>query len=91
MSEWNKVRGTQTARPSETDTESSQFYVYERKEIRRVDEEGDGGFKGWEYLERVTPKQEWILKAVSESKAATDAMLQGMADLYELQLEAMEV
>lgn len=91
MSEWIKVRGTQETRPAETDTESSQEYVYERKEIKRVDEEGDDGFKGWEYLERVTPKQEWIMRAVAESKATTDAMLQGMADLYELQLEAMGV
>lgn len=91
MSEWTRVRGTQNTRPPETDTESSQEYVYERKEIKRVDEEGDGGFKGWEYLERATPKQEWVLRAVAESKATADTMLQGMADLYELQLEAMGV
>lgn len=88
MDEWIEVRGS--VRPLEIDTTSSAYYVYERKDIVK-NEDDDTGEVYYTYLERKTDKTEWFVRATAENKANIDALMSGLTDLYELQLEAMVV
>lgn len=91
MNEWIEVIGTQPTKPLEVDTTSSSFYIYERKDIQEYkdpDNEEDTT-KKWKYLERKIPRDKWIIETVQLNKENTDAIMQGMVDLYELQLEGL--
>ena len=61
MTEWQKVYGSQSEKPSALDTNSSAFFVYQRKNIERVtstDEQGSS-YEMWEYDERKLTKDEY--------------------------------
>lgn len=92
MTEWKEVIGTQKERPSEIDTTSSSDYVYERKNITEyteTDDQEEITLKGWKYLERKIPKGQWTVDVTAQNKQNLDAIMAGMIDLYELQLEGL--
>ena len=65
------VRGSQEAKPLEL--EFGKTTVYERKNIRRVDEEDTEerrGFHGWEYEETQYTIAEWNRQDSSKNKLA---------------------
>ncbi len=65
------VRGTQEQKPLEL--EFGKTTVYERKNIRRVDEpdtEEKRGFHGWEYDETQYPIAEWYKQDGIKTKLA---------------------
>lgn len=65
------VRGTQEAKPLEL--EFGKTTVYERKNIRRVDEpdtEEEVGFHGWEYEETQYTIAEWYKQDSIKNKLA---------------------
>lgn len=65
------VRGTQKAKPLEL--EFGKTTVYERKNIRRVDEddtEEKKGFHGWEYDETTYTYAEWYKQDSIKNKLA---------------------
>lgn len=65
------VRGTQKQKPLEL--EFGKTTVYERKNIRRVDEEdadGKRGFHGWEYEETKYTYTEWYKQDSIKNKLA---------------------
>ena len=84
--EWIEVKGS--VRPQEIDTTSSKYYVYERKDIVKH-EDDDTGVAYYTYLEKQTDKTEWFVTATAENKANIDALMSGLTDLYELQLESL--
>ena len=87
MGEWYEVKGA--VRPAEIDTTSSQYYVYESKDIEKFEEKDDDQKvvrSGWKYMQRRTPKEEWVVDATAQNKANIDALMLGLTDLYELQL-----
>ena len=85
MTEWQKVYGSQEEKPSALDTSSSNFFVYQRKNIERVtvtDEMSSGTYEMWQYDERKLTKDEYA-KMVEEELTATQLAL---TELYERQL-----
>ncbi len=65
------VRGTQSERPLEL--EFGKDTVYERSNIRYIeepDENGQRGFRGWEYNETQYTFAEWYQKDSLENKLA---------------------
>ncbi len=66
------VRGTQAVKPQAV--EYGKDTIYERKNIRRVEEtateDGDLPFLGWEYEEQQYTYQEWQIKSDLEAKLA---------------------
>lgn len=89
MLEFIKVRGSQESKPQEIDTTSSQYYIYVRKNIKEVHEEGDDynpPFDGWEYEEAKILNDEWAVDQIEKLKEANDALMLGLVDLYEMQL-----
>ena len=94
MSEWIEVISSNPSRPQEVDVESSSFYVYERKNIEAYTETNDEEevlWKGWKYLERKVSREKWILETTAKNQENVDAIMSGLADLYELQLEGLGV
>lgn len=92
MNEWKEVISSMPERPSEIDTTSSAFYVYERKDIKpyqEQDSEDNVLLNGWQYLERKIPKEQWIINTTALNKENLDALMLGLTDLYELQLEEL--
>lgn len=90
MYEFEKVRGA--VKPKEIDTDSSGFYTYVRKDIKEVHEAGDEanpGFDGWEYEECKVLNDEWVVDQFKQLKESNDALMLGMVDLYEMQIEGM--
>lgn len=64
MTDWQTVQGSQENKPLEFDTESSQFYVYQRRNIHRVEvinENDDTPTLLWEYDERLLTPDEYRL------------------------------
>ena len=57
MTKWVKVHGSQTEKPTEFETETSSVFVYQRRNIERVNDL-------WEYEERKMNRDEYreILK-----------------------------
>lgn len=91
-SEFVEVIGSQITRPAEIDVTSSEFYVYERKNIEQYEEkDADQNviFKGWKYLERKIPKEQWNLETTAQNKQNLDAIMLGLTDLYEMGLGGM--
>lgn len=90
MTDYEKVKGTQTEKPQEIDVDSSKDTVYERKDITWVDTNpgDDDNFQPhWEYMERTYTKDEWIALNLKTSVENINALMMGLTDLYELQLE----
>lgn len=83
MYDFEKVRGS--VRPKEIDTDSSQYYTYIRKDIKKVQEE-DPPFDGWEYLECRVPNDEWAVEAIKAVQESNNALMLGLVDLYEIQI-----
>lgn len=81
MSEWQKVYGSQSERPSELDTTSSAFFVYQRRNIERItlEDEETGTVDMWQYEERKLTKDEYAAM-LSEELTATQIAL---TELYE--------
>lgn len=68
-----KVRGTMTeVKPIEV----LQDKVYIRKNIVRVDEEGEEGFHGWEYDEIIVPLEEYLSTIEVMGQQITNIMLE---------------
>ena len=85
MTDWQKVYGSQEQKPSELDTSSSAYFVYQRKNIERVtftDEMSGGTYEMWQYDERKLTKDEYA-KMLDEELTATQLAL---TELYERQL-----
>lgn len=94
MSEWITVISSQTSKPAEIDILSSAYYVYERKLITAYTQYSNSNpedieFTGWRYLERKIPREQWLLETTAQNKLNSDAIMAGMVDLYELQLEGI--
>ena len=88
MSEWIEVIGSPPTKPAEIDTSTSEFYVFERKDIQEYKEPDSENVtsKRWKYLERKITRDQWLVETVKRNKENTDAIMQGLVDLYELQL-----
>lgn len=89
-SEYIEVIGSQATRPAEIDVDSSALYVYLRKDIKKYEEKDDDQnviFSGWQYQERKVLKSQWIAEATVQNKTNIDAIMMGLTDLFELQLE----
>lgn len=70
------------------DLESSPTTVYERRSVKRVDDdEGDGQY--WEYEERSFSRDEYVLYKAANSVSREDNLTDkaALADIYELILE----
>lgn len=88
MYDFNTVIGTQTEKPAEIDTTSSQYVVYIRKDIEKYEHTDDQGVtvKGWKYKECVVPNNEYLVEKMTEQKETTEALMLGLCDLYEMNL-----
>lgn len=76
-------------KPKEIDTESSQYVVYIRKNIEKyqeTDEQDQVIFDGWKYDEAVLPNNDYISDKLKEQQETFEALMLGIADLYEMQL-----
>ena len=85
-SDFYEVIGSQSERPKEIDVSSSEFYVYERKDIQKYEEKDEQQnviFKGWKYLERKVPKDKWAFEVSAENKQNLDIILLALPDIYE--------
>lgn len=85
MYKFETVRGTQSEKPAEIDTTSSQYVVYIRKDIEAFEEMDSEGnqTKGWKYKECVVPNNNYIVDILAEQKETNEAIMLGMCDLYE--------
>lgn len=86
MYQFNTVIGTQAEKPKEIDTESSKYVVYIRTDIEpyEIKEEGsEDVVKGWKYKECVVPNNKYLIDQLSSQQEAIDALMLGVADLYE--------
>ncbi len=84
MTEWQTVFGSQEHKPSELDTASSSFFVYQRRNIQRVTftDEMQGTSEMWQYEERKLTKDEYA-EMLEDELTATQLAL---TELYERQL-----
>lgn len=88
---WNKVMGTQDTMPEPVDLVSSEYYIYIRRNIKRVRD--DDGSEHWEYEEAKYPLEEMV-KAIAvympnlatgvELSERIDDLENAMMDIYEL-------
>lgn len=88
MYNFQTVIGTQTEKPAEVDTTSSQYVVYIRTDIEPYEIEGEGSeekVQGWKYKECVVPNNKYLIDQINSQQEAIDALMLGMADLYEMQ------
>ena len=85
MYNFKTVIGTQSEKPKEIDTESSQYYIYIRKDIVEeniTDEEGNE-VKGWKYKECQVPNNNYLIDQLGSHQESIDAIMLAIADLYE--------
>lgn len=90
MSEWNEVKGSQAEKPAKLDVKSSEFYVYERKDITPYEEkdaEDNTLWTGWRYQERKVPREQWQLENAAAQTEYQLEVMGGITDMYELFLE----
>lgn len=87
MTEWKKTQGTQDSAPFLIDVESSPTTVYERRNVRKMEDEEGNSY--WEYEEREFTKDEYILRQSSQMVSKEDNLINqaALADIYELILE----
>ena len=88
MTYWQIVYGSQDVKPAEFDTTSSAYYVYQRRNVRRVTTEDEfGTSEFWQYDERKLTKDEYnALRAELLKTELTNTQL-ALVDLYESLLE----
>ena len=80
MTNWIVVHSSSETRPSELDTTSSNFVVYERENIHqesRIDESSGIEITEWVYNERTMTKEEYE----SLSSPATRLLMQNLSDI----------
>lgn len=82
MTKWIKVNGSQAKRPAEFDTTSSSVFVYQRRNIKRIEIENLDGTTGelWEYEERKLSHDEYA--EVLKENEITKLQL-AICELYE--------
>lgn len=87
MTEWRKLHGTQAEKPAEVDITSSPTTVYQRRDIKKVQD--DDGNSCWEYEEREFAKDEYLLyqTTLTPSKGDNLVIQAALVDIYELILE----
>lgn len=93
MTDWTKVRGTQTEKPLEIDTSSSVNTVYLRRNIEQInikDSVTEEVITMWEYEERqMTPNEYSQYKMIQEStNIITSFQEQAVIDAYTEELIA---
>ena len=82
MTEWEQVYGDE--KPLETDSDSSQFFVYQRKNIERVTVENEGvTYETWRYDERKLTKDEYARMREAELEEELTQTQLALAELYE--------
>ena len=88
MTDWQIVHSSQDTMPAEFDTTSSAYYVYQRRNVRRVTTEDEfGTSEFWQYDERKLTKDEYnALRAELLETELTNTQL-ALVDLYESLLE----
>ena len=84
MTEWQIVYSGQTSIPAEFDTTSSKFYVYQRRNIRRVMEKN---ISFWQYEERKLTREEYLKLQVDQLQDETTNLQLAITELYENLLE----
>lgn len=86
MTEWKKVYGSQAEKPSELDTTSSGYFVYQRKNIirtRYTDNSTGSEYELWEYDERKLTKEEYARIREQELEDDLTQMQLALTELYE--------
>lgn len=80
MKDWKKVQGSQTEKPAEFDTTTSEVVVYQRRNIERVTVENPDGstVELWEYEERELTHDEY---AIVRAEAQQEQIDQIRADV----------
>lgn len=85
MTDWQPVHGSQDIKPSEFDSTSSAYYVYQRRNVQRVtttDFDGNS-YEYWQYEERKLTHAEYnALRADLLEQELTNTQL-ALVDLYE--------
>lgn len=74
MKDWKKVQGSQTEKPAEFDTTTSEVVVYQRRNIERVTVENPDGstVELWEYEERELTHDEYAIVRAEAQQEQTD-------------------
>ena len=89
MTDWKKVRGSQSEKPSEFDTTTSSVIIYQRKNIESITIENMDGTTVdlWEYDERTMSPEEYntvrgdIMQAeIAQNRADID-FISAMTDI----------
>ena len=86
MAEWQLVQGSQEEKPSELDTTSSNYFVYERRNIRRVTSTYEmTGYtcEYWEYEERKLTKEEYATRRANELEEELTQTQLALTEIYE--------
>lgn len=80
MTDWQKISSSAVQRPAELDTTSSQFTVYERRNIQQVtemDSTTNQPYTHWTYEERTYTKEEYA----NLTNPAFQLLMQDLSDL----------
>ena len=86
MTEWQLVQGSQGKKPLELDTTSSEFFVYQRKNIQRVtatDDLTQNTYEYWEYEERKLTKDEYARMCEAELEDELTQTQLALTEIYE--------
>ena len=85
MQDWKIVQGSQAEMPLELDTTSSDFFVYQRRNIERmIAEDLDGKiYEFWQYEERKLTKEEYAAIHVAELEDELTQTQLALIELYE--------
>lgn len=83
MTEWKQVQGTQPKKPAEWDTISSPTTVYQRRNIKQVTLEKNGGsVTVWQYDERQMTQSEMLVARMEQLEQGQLDIMAGLADIY---------
>ena len=84
MTDWQIVHGSQEDKPTELDTTSSESYIYQRRNVKRVTAEGElGTYEQWQYEERKLTRDEYnAIRAELLETELTNTQL-ALVELYE--------
>lgn len=94
MYKFETVIGSQTEKPAEIDTTSSEYVVYIRRNIKEYHSKDQGvEFNGWKYEECIVPNNDYLVNFVKqlveenqELKDQNEALMMGLVDIYEQNL-----
>lgn len=84
MTDWEKVQGSQEQKPAEFDTASSEFYIYQRRNVQRVKVKNTDETESelWEYEERKLTRDEYSLaRELSEQSKSIAALENALCDI----------